>query len=124
VFVVAQHHGADRVLLEVQRQPESISRELEHFAVLRIAQPVDTGNAVRYRYNRSNVARFRRTVEVSDAIFNEFADFRSLDCHLFYPLIRQSTGQLFQTGTDRAIDDQVICLESGAADQFFVQLKM
>ena len=41
VLVVAQHHRADRVLLEVQRQAEDVARELEHFAVARVGEAVD-----------------------------------------------------------------------------------
>ena len=38
VLVVAEHHGADRVALEVQRQAEGVARELDHLALHHVGQ--------------------------------------------------------------------------------------
>ena len=41
MLVFAEHHGADRILLEVQREAEGIARELEHFALHHVREAVD-----------------------------------------------------------------------------------
>ena len=41
MLVVTEHDGADRVLLEVERQAEGVSGELEHLAVTRIGETVN-----------------------------------------------------------------------------------
>ena len=47
VAVFAEHDGADRVLLEVQREAEGVVRELEHFAVGDVGEAVHAADAVR-----------------------------------------------------------------------------
>ena len=57
-LVVAQHHGADRVLLQVQRQAEDVAGELDHFAVARVGEAVDAHDAVGHRHDGADVAGF------------------------------------------------------------------
>jgi hypothetical protein len=58
VLVVAQHHGADRVALQVQRQREGVVRQLDHFALHHVGQAVDAHDAVGHRGDGAFVARF------------------------------------------------------------------
>ena len=81
-FVLAQHHSADRVLLEVQCQAEDVAGELEHFAVARIGQAVDAHDAVGHRHDTADVAVFSRAGEVFDPLTDQVADFRCLDRHV------------------------------------------
>ena len=55
-LVLAEHHGADRVLLQVQREAEDVAGELEHFAVARIGEAVDAHDAVGHRHDAADVA--------------------------------------------------------------------
>jgi hypothetical protein len=81
VQVVAEHHRADRVLLEVQRQAEGVARELEHLAVGGVRQPVDAHDAVRHRDHGADIAGDGRGLELEDLLFDQVADFRCLDGH-------------------------------------------
>ena len=92
-LVLAQHHGADRVLLQVQRQADDVARELEHFAVARVGQAVDAHDAVGDRHDRADVAGFGAAGEVLDPLTDEVADFRCLDRHdlmSFTKILKQS----------------------------------
>ena len=80
-LVVAQHHGADRVLLEVQRQAEQVGGELQHFAVARVAQAVNAHDAVGDADHGADVAVLGCGLELIDARLDEVADFRCLDGH-------------------------------------------
>ena len=66
VLVVAQHHRADRVALEVQREAERVVRELEHLALHHVGQAVDAADAVGHRHDRALRAHLRAGVEVLD----------------------------------------------------------
>ena len=46
VFVFAQHHGADGVALQVQRQAEGVAGEFQHFALHHVGQPVHAADTV------------------------------------------------------------------------------
>jgi hypothetical protein len=67
-LVVAEHHRADRVLLEVQREAEDVARELEHLAVAHVGQAVDAADAVGDGDHRADVARFGSRLELLDAL--------------------------------------------------------
>jgi hypothetical protein len=75
VLVVAQHHGADRVALQVQRQREGAVRQLDHFALHHVGQAVDAHDAVGHRGDGAFVARFRGKLDLLDAGLDQFADF-------------------------------------------------
>ena len=82
VLVVAEHHGADRILLEVQRQPEGVADELQHFAVARVGEAVDAHDAVGDAHHRADIARLGGGLEFVDARLDQVADFRCLDGHI------------------------------------------
>ena len=79
VLVVAEHDGADGVLLEVEREPEAVARELDHLAVLHVREPVDAADAVGQRDDRADVARFGLRLEALDPLLDQLADFRSFE---------------------------------------------
>ena len=83
MLVIAENDGPDRIPLEIQSQPEGVAREFNHLAVLHVTQTVNSRDAVCQCDYRAYITRFRSAVEVSDALFDKFADFRSFDCHLF-----------------------------------------
>ena len=62
VLVFAQHHRADRVALEVEREAERVARELEHLALHRVGQAVDAADAVGHRHDRALRAHLRAGV--------------------------------------------------------------
>src|SRR4029079_14140646 len=83
-LVVTQHHGAHRVLLEVERQAEHVARELDHFAVANVRQAMDAADAVRHRDHGTDVARLGGGLEVLDARLDEVADFGCFYGHVEY----------------------------------------
>jgi hypothetical protein len=82
VLVIAEHHGAHRILLEVQGQPEGIADEFQHFAVTCVGEPVDAHDAVGDAHHRADIARLGGSLEFFDARLDEVADFRCLDGHI------------------------------------------
>jgi hypothetical protein len=82
VLVVAEHHGADRILLQVERETEGIADELEHFAVACVGKPVDAHDAVGDAHHRADIARLGVGLELLDARLDQVADFRCLDGHI------------------------------------------
>ncbi len=58
VLVVAEHHRADRIALEVERKAESVAGKLEHLALHHVRQAVDAADAVGDRDDRALRARF------------------------------------------------------------------
>ena len=75
MFVLTQHHSANRILLQVQRHAEGIIRELNHFTVHDIGQTVNAHDAVGEGDHRAFVARFANDFETLDALFDEIANF-------------------------------------------------
>src|SRR5690606_10833857 len=85
VLVLAEHDRADRVLLEVQREPDAAAGEFQHFAVLGVGKTVDAHDTVRDGHDRTDVALFGGALELLDARLDEIADFRCLDGHCHSP---------------------------------------
>ena len=75
VFVFAQHHGADGITLEVERQAEGVAREFEHFALHHVGQSVNTHDTVGHAYHRTFCAGLGQRFEVLDTAANQVADF-------------------------------------------------
>jgi hypothetical protein len=82
VLVLTEHHRADRVLLEVEREAIGVARELEHLAVAGIGQAMNTGDAVGDRHDRADVARLGDGLEVLDPLLDEVADLGCFDGHV------------------------------------------
>ena len=79
VLVVTQHHGADRILLQIQRQAEGVAGELQHLAVGRLAESVDADDAVGDGDDGPDVTRFGGGLELLDLLLDEIADLGCLD---------------------------------------------
>ncbi len=77
--VFAQRHGADRIPLQIEREAVHLVRELDHFAVLHVAESVDAHDAVGDGHHRADVALFRRGFEMFDALLDERGDFRRVE---------------------------------------------
>src|SRR5262249_33924985 len=60
VLLLAEHHRADRVALEVEREPEGIVRKLEHFALHDVRKPVHPADTVGHGHYRALGADVRR----------------------------------------------------------------
>ena len=74
-FVVAEHHHADGVALEVKRHAEDAARELDHLAVTCRGEAVNPHDAVGDADDGAFVAGLRRDVEALDPMLDDVADF-------------------------------------------------
>ena len=83
VFVIAEHHRADGIAFEVERQREGVARQLDHFAGHRVGEAVHADDAVGHRHDRAFVARFGGELDLLDTGFDQFADFGRIEgrCH-------------------------------------------
>jgi hypothetical protein len=79
VLVLAEDHGADGVLLQVERETEGVAREFEHFAIGNVGQTVDTNDTVGNRHDRAFVPRLGGGLELLDLLLDEIADLGSFD---------------------------------------------
>ena len=79
VFVLTQNHGADGVTLQVQGQAEGVVGEFQHFTLLHVGQPVDTGNAVGHGNHGAFVAGSGGQLQVLDPALDQIADFRGIE---------------------------------------------
>ena len=75
VFVVTQDYRTDRIALEVQRHTVGVTRKLDHLARHNVSQTVNARDTVHQADNRALGPGFGRTLEVFDAIFDQFANF-------------------------------------------------
>jgi hypothetical protein len=82
IRVVAEHDGADRILLEIECQAKEVARKFEHLAVARIGKTVDAADAVGDRDDGADVARGGYVLETLDALLDEIADLGCLDGHV------------------------------------------
>src|SRR5690606_7443305 len=83
--VITQHHGADGVALEVQRQAEDVVGEFEHFALHHIGQTVDAANTVGHGNDRTLCANISRRTQTFDAGLEQFTDLRRVKLHVQTP---------------------------------------
>src|SRR5665213_396166 len=81
LLVFAQHDGADRIALEVERQPVRVAREFEHLALHRVRQSVHAADAIGDRYDGALRALLRAGVQVLYPGLDEFADFGRVQLH-------------------------------------------
>ena len=79
--VVAHHHGAHRVPLEVERQSVDPAREFQHFTGHGAGQPIDTAYAVGDADHRSLVTSLGNDIEILDPLLDQVADFRWIELH-------------------------------------------
>jgi len=74
---VAEQHGADFVLFEVQREAANVMRKLEQFAGHDLFQTVNLGDAVADLDNGSDFGDGAVVIEVFDLLTNNLVDFAS-----------------------------------------------
>ena len=75
VFILAQHHGADRVALEVQCETERVAGEFQHLALHHAGQAVHAADTIGHGNYRAGVAHFSVGAKTRDAGLDQLADF-------------------------------------------------
>jgi hypothetical protein len=78
----SEHHRADRVALEVQREAEGVAGELQHFALHDAGEAMDAGDAVGDGDHRALVARRSGELQVLDPALDQVADLRRVELHI------------------------------------------
>ncbi|MND74633.1 hypothetical protein D3C80_662300 [compost metagenome] len=118
-LVAAQNHGANGVLLQVQRHTVDAARELDHFAVHYIGQTEDAHDAVRYADDGAFVTGLRGHIKLGDTLLDDFANFGRIQLLHAMPLKSgfQRFGQLVQFAADRTVDNQVTRTNDQTADK-------
>src|SRR5262249_17647286 len=83
----AEEHGADVVLLEVQRQSVDVVGELHHLAGHDALQPVDAGDAVADRRDGPDLGHIDAFADAAQLLANNLCDFFcfQIDSHIRYP---------------------------------------
>ena len=76
MFVIPQHHRANRVPLEIQRQTESVARKFQHLALHGISQTVNARDTVCQADHRTFSAGLSAGIEILDPLLDQFADLR------------------------------------------------
>ena len=85
-LVVAEHHAADGIALQVQRHANKTAGELDHLAVPGPGEAMDAHDAVRDGDHRAFVGGLRGDIEVLDAATDDVADFRRVELLHLFPL--------------------------------------
>ena len=78
---VAQHHGADRVLFQVEHQAHGAAREFEHLRGHGVREPEDAGHAVPDFQHPSNLGHVELSLILADLFFDDAGDFVCLELH-------------------------------------------
>ena len=86
---LAQQHGADVVLLEVQRHAHHAVGQLEQLAGHRLFEAVDAGDAVAYGDDGTDLRHLGLLVVALDLLPDQTRDFIDLDLHLYSCIIRR-----------------------------------
>ena len=76
MLVFAKHHRADKIALQIKRQPETALVKRQHLALLRRRKPVNAHNAIADRKHRAFVAQVRIQVYIAYFAADDIADFR------------------------------------------------
>ena len=79
--VVAEQHGADAVLFEVQRNAEDAVRELEHLAGHRALDAVHARDTVTERDHAADFGDVDLDRVAADLVANDLGDFFCSDIH-------------------------------------------
>ena len=79
ILGIAEEHGADVVLLEVQHHPEHLMRKFEQLAERGVLQSVDSGDTVAAGEHAAGFAHRDAALKTLDLVFEDFADFRWSD---------------------------------------------
>src|SRR5262249_2723788 len=79
--VVAEEHGADALLFQVQRDAVNAVRELEHLAGHRLFDAVPARDAVADRHDRADFGDVHVDGIAADLVADNFGNFFGLDVH-------------------------------------------
>ena len=82
-LVVAQQHGADAFLFEVQGNAVHAVRKLEHLPGHRLFHAVHAGDAVAHRHDRANLGHVDVDGVAADLVADDSGDFFGFDVHVF-----------------------------------------
>ncbi len=85
VLPLAEEHGADAVLLEVEREPGDAVGKLEHLQGHAVVEPVDAGDSVGHGEHGADLGEIGAAgLEALDALPQDRGDLVWLDFHLLY----------------------------------------
>ena len=79
---LAEQHGADALLFEVQRDAEDAVRELEHLARHGVLDAVDARDAVAERDDAADFGDVHVDGKAADLVADDLGNFFSFDVHL------------------------------------------
>jgi hypothetical protein len=79
--VLAEQHGADAVLFEIQRDAEHAMREFEHLARHGALATVNARDTVAERHHRADFGDVDRHAEAADLFANNLGDLVRFDSH-------------------------------------------
>ena len=71
VAVVAEHHRADRIAFQVERDGVTVAGQRDHFAGHHVAEAVDAHDAVGHHDHGAFAGRLRRDIEFGDSLFDQ-----------------------------------------------------
>ena len=130
VGVVAQDHGADGLLLEVEGHAPDAVGELQQLGGERAGEPIDLGDAVTDLDHGADGAGLDPDVELVDGGLDDRGDVVGADGHEADPLVglERARGELvaqaFQATPDAAVDELVAQLDDHAAEDRRIDLEV
>ena len=92
VFVAAQHHRADRITFQIERQPEGAAGELQHFALHGRGQAMDAADAVGDADDGAFRAGLGHDLKILNALFDQLANLGGIDLHVASSSMNQCAG--------------------------------
>src|SRR3954471_2772478 len=78
VLIIAEHHRAYGIELEIQRKAEGVARKLQHLALHHIRQAVNPADAIGHGYHRTLRAHLGRNRQILDLVADQLADLRRI----------------------------------------------
>jgi hypothetical protein len=81
MFVLAQHHGADGIALQVQGHTHGVAGKFQHFTLHDVGQTVHADNAVGDGNHRPLGTELGARFQVLDFALDQLADFRRIQLH-------------------------------------------
>ena len=112
VVDVAEHDGADRLLVEVEGEADGAVLELEQLVDRGVGQAADTGDAVADLGDAADGAGLERRLEAVEVLLERRGDVGGGErefCHVAVPWcpVLEAGLQLVEAGADGAVDDGV-----------------
>ncbi len=118
--VLAEKHGADLVLLEVEHHADDVAGELQQLAGHRLLEPVHARDAVADLDHATDLLEVDLRLEARELALDDLADLSGLD-HAVSPLpFHQAFPHPRELAVEAAVHDQAADLGDEAAEQLFV----